>query len=59
MTDNEVISDIRRVAAKLNQNSLSFKEYLDNGGIYDLEIFDDEDFGSFANFCELAGVKAE
>lgn len=57
MIDNEIIADIRKVASKLNQNSLSEEEYFNNGGKFDLEIFNDEDLGSFANFCELAGIK--
>lgn len=53
---NDVILDIKRVAHGLNQNKLSPTEYVENGGKYSLNIFDD-DFGSFSNYCELAGIK--
>lgn len=54
--DDRVISDIRRVAASLNTSSLSREEYRQNGGIYTEDVLDD-DFGGFANLCELAGIK--
>ena len=56
INSNDVIMDIRRVAQKLNSNTLSSSEYIENGGRYSLSIFDD-DFGSFSNYCELAGLK--
>ena len=56
INSNDVIIDLRRVAQKLNSNMLSSSEYIENGGKYSLSIFDD-DFGSFSNYCELAGLK--
>ncbi|MBQ6843561.1 MAG: hypothetical protein IJO60_02870 [Agathobacter sp.] len=56
INSNDVIIDLRRVAQKLNSNTLSSSEYIGNGGKYSLGIFDD-DFGSFSNYCELAGLK--
>lgn len=56
-TDDEMIIDIQRVAHLLNTNALSLSAYLANGGKYSKEIIDDFDGSSFANKCELAGLK--
>lgn len=56
--DDEIITDIRKIAAKLNTSELSFDEYIIAGGRFENEITAD-DYNSFANFCELAGVKTK
>lgn len=56
INSDDVIMDMRRVAQKLNSNMLSSSEYIENDGKYSLSIFAD-DFGSFSNYCELAGLK--
>ena len=35
---------------------MSFDEYIEDGGKYGCDVFGAED-GSFAAFCELAGIK--
>ena len=52
----EIIDDISRVAHSLNKNAMSFDEYIEDGGKYGCDVFGAED-GSFAAFCELAGIK--
>ena len=59
ISDDEMIRDIQRIAHLLNTNSLSLKDYLENGGKYPKEIIDDFDCGGFANKCELAGIKSK
>jgi len=59
VTDDEMISDIQRVARLLNTNQLSLNEYIDNGGKYSVDIIDDLDSGGFANKCSIAGIKVE
>ena len=58
LSELSIIKDISHIAHTLNQSTLSQREYLQNGGAYGPDIFQ-EDFGSVANFCELAGVKCK
>lgn len=57
VSDNELITDILRVARCLNTNRLSLNDYLNNGGQYPREIIDDPEWGSFVSRCELVGIK--
>lgn len=59
ISDNEIITDIKRVASLLNTNTLSLSDYLGNGGKYSKEIVNDIEGSSFANKCELAGIKVK
>ena len=59
VTDEEMILDIQRVAHKLNKNTLSLDDYLNNGGVYSADIIDDCDCGGFANKCQIAGIKGK
>ncbi len=59
ITDDMLTADIQRVAHLLNTNAISLNEYLKNGGKYSAEIINDEEFGGFANICELGGLKAK
>lgn len=43
--DNELITDIQRVARSLNTNKLSLNAYLNNGGKYPREVIDDPEWG--------------
>ena len=54
--DNEIIFDIRRVAASLNTSELGFSEYVNNGGKFVSQMVEEE-YNSFASYCELAGIK--
>ncbi len=55
---DEVIADLIRIARSLNTSTLSEEEYHKNGGKFHFEELD-EDFGGFANYCALAGIKCE
>ncbi|MCD7928860.1 MAG: hypothetical protein LUF86_01715 [Clostridiales bacterium] len=59
INQDDIIMDIQRIAAKLNQNKLTEREYAENGGKFSLSIFEEyEDaIGGFANNVELAGLK--
>lgn len=57
VSDDEKILDIQRVVRLLNTNKLSLNDYLNKGGKYSKEIIDDSEWGSFGNWCELAGIK--
>ena len=59
VTDEGMILDIQRVAHKLNKNTLSLDDYLNNGGVYSADIIDDCDCGGFANKCQIAGIKGK
>jgi len=56
---DDIIFDIRRIAAKLNQNKLTEREYAENGGQYSISVFEEyeDEIGSFANNVEMAGLK--
>ncbi len=58
-SDDVIIADIQRIARELNTNKLSLDEYINNGGKIAKDILSDDEQGGFANFCELAGVKAK
>ncbi|MCC8105956.1 MAG: hypothetical protein LIO99_08140 [Clostridiales bacterium] len=59
INQDDIIIDIRRVAAKLNQSKLTKQEYAENGGRYLFSFFEEheDEIGSFANNVELAGLK--
>ncbi len=59
LNQNDIISDIRKIAAKCNANELSDQEYIQNGGKYPISIFEEyeDEIGSFQNNLELAGLK--
>lgn len=52
----KIILDIQRIASLLNTNKLSFDEYVAHGGKFEKQIVENE-YSSFCNYCELAGVK--
>ena len=54
--DDKIILDIQRIASLLNTNKLSFDEYVAHGGKFEKQIIENE-YSSFGNYCELAGIK--
>ena len=54
--DDNIILDIQRIASLLNANKLSFEEYVACGGKFEKQIIENE-YSSFCNYCELAGIK--
>ena len=54
--DDKIILDIQRIASLLNTNKLSFDEYVAHGGKFEKQLIENE-YSSFGNYCELAGIK--
>ena len=56
VSDEELLNDIVRVARALGKESITLKEYKDNGGLYDRTTYTRR-FGSWVNTLQKAGLQ--
>ena len=55
VSDEELLKDIRRVAKALGKDSITRKEYEDNGGQYGITTFNRR-FGGWINALKMSGL---